>query len=429
MKEKEVHSSKKQKNKIEQSKIIRNRILIVASILLVIAVILCLYKVIIFVQNPTDTFTVEQGKIYQEERAIGYIIREETIVKGSNYKNGMEQIKSEGEKVAKGEAIFRYYSSGEENLVKKIRELDTKIDEAMAKAKENQILPSDIKALDKQIEDKIASLYQVNNLQIIKEAKKEIANNITKKAKIAGDYSPAGSYLKKLIDERSKYENQLNQGAESLKAPISGVVSYKVDGYEEIFSPKDFSNLNTEFLEGLNIKTGQIVADNKESAKIINNFECYIVCSLNSKQAKEAKVADKVKLRLPNDTEVTAKIEYIAPEEENVLIVFQIDRQLQSLVSYRKMSFDVIWWSDSGKKVPNDAIGVENKGENEVNYVIRIRGEYQDKIWVKIKRKNEKYAVVENYTRDELEELGYTNEEISGRKTLTLYDEILRKST
>ena len=134
MKEKEVHSSKKQKNKIEQSKIIRNRILIVASILLVIAVILCLYKVIIFVQNPTDTFTVEQGKIYQEERAIGYIIREETIVKGSNYKNGMEQIKSEGEKVAKGEAIFRYYSSGEENLVKKIRELDTKIDVAMAKA-------------------------------------------------------------------------------------------------------------------------------------------------------------------------------------------------------------------------------------------------------------------------------------------------------
>lgn len=39
------------------------------------------------------------------------------------------QIKAEGEKVAKGEAIFRYYSNKEDNLTKKIEELDTKIDE------------------------------------------------------------------------------------------------------------------------------------------------------------------------------------------------------------------------------------------------------------------------------------------------------------
>ena len=33
----------------------------------------------------------------------------------------MAQIKTEGERVAKGEAIFRYYSNGEETLVKKNR--------------------------------------------------------------------------------------------------------------------------------------------------------------------------------------------------------------------------------------------------------------------------------------------------------------------
>ena len=44
----------------------------------------------------------------------GYVIRDEVVVKGNQYKNGMEQIKSEGEKVAKNENVFRYYSKNEE---------------------------------------------------------------------------------------------------------------------------------------------------------------------------------------------------------------------------------------------------------------------------------------------------------------------------
>ena len=45
---------------------------------------------------------------------------------------------------------------------------------------------------------------------------------------------------------------------------------------------------------------------------------------------------------------------------------------------------------------------------------------------IKIKRQNDKYAIVENYTREELENLGYSNEEIKARSTLSLYDEILQ---
>lgn len=415
------------KKKITLKELQKNKAFAVILFIMLAIAIFCLYKVIVFIQNPTETFSIEQGKIYQEERATGYIIREETIVKGSNYKNGMEQIKAEGERVAKDEPIFRYYSSGEENLIKKIQDLDVKIDEAMAK--EKPILPSDIKALEKQIEDQITSMQQVNNLQTLRETKKKIASNITKKAKIAGENSPAGSYLKKLVDERSKYENQLNNGVESLKAPISGVVSYKVDGLEEVLTTKEFSNLSTEFLEKLNVKTGQVVADSKESAKIINNFECYIACTLNSEQAKQAKVGNNVKLRLPNDIEIESKIEYMTQEENGILLIFKIDKQVQTLISYRKISFDIIWWSNSGKKIPNTAIGYEQKGEKQVTYVTRKRGGYQDKILVKVVRKNDKYAIVEDYTANELKELGYSNEEISKRKTLTLYDEIMQKPT
>ena len=420
-------TKRRNRKKITWQEIKKDKTILAISFLVLVVIIYCLYKVITFIQNPTDTFSVEQGKIYQEEATTGYIIREETVVKGSNYKNGMLQIKTEGERVAKGEPIFRYYSSGEESLIKKIEDLDSKIDEAMSSEK---ALPSgDIKALEKQIEEKIISLVEINNLQTINETKKEISSSITKKAKIAGSLSPAGSYLKKLIDERSKYETQLNEGAEYLNSPISGVVSYKVDGYEEALTPSDFSTLTKEFLDSLNIKTGQVVADSKESGKIINNFKCYVVCSLKSEQAKEAKVGDTIKLRLPNNAEVSGSVEYISKEENDVILIFKLSQQVQELVSYRKISFDIIWWSYSGKKVANEAIGTETKGENQISYVIRTRAGYQDKIWIKVLRKNDKYTIVDNYSNTELRELGYSEDEIKGRKTLTLYDEILKKPT
>ena len=413
--------------KINIKVLLKNRKLFLVYILIVVAVIYCFYKVFVLIQNPTDTFTVEQGKIYQEEANTGYIIREETVVKGSNYKNGMSQIKTEGERVAKNEAIFRYYSNNEENLVKKIAELDEKIDEAMNG--QTELLSSDIKSLEKQIDEQILLLREVNSIQTIKETKKELNDNITKKAKIAGELSPSGSYLKKLIDERSEYENSLNEGAEYLTAPISGVVSYKVDGYEEILSPDNFSNLTKDTLKNIDTKTGQIVADSKESGKIINNFECYIACVLNSEQAKDAEVGDIVELRLPNNAEISATIEYISNEDDDIIIVFKLTEQVQELVSYRKISFDIIWWSYSGKKVPNSAIGTEKKGDNEISYVVRTRAGYQDKILIKIKKQNDKYSIVENYTNAELQELGYSAEEIYGRSTLTLYDEILKNPT
>ncbi len=417
-----IRTKKEPKRKYKVNK----KVITVASLLVLVLVSYCLYKVVALIQNPTNTFSVEQGKVYQEEAATGYIIREETVVKGNNYKNGMVQIKTEGERVAKNEAIFRYYSNGEENLKNKIADLDSKIDEAIAGKKE-LFTGSDVKAIEKQIEEKIASLVNTNNLQTIREAKKEISSGVTKKAKIAGDYSPAGSYLKKLIDERKKYENQLNSGAEYLKAPISGVVSYKVDGYEDIFSPKDFSNLSEETLKKLDIKTGQVVADSLESGKIINNFGCYVACILNSKQAKEAKLGSKVKIRLPNNAEVSSSIEYISHEEDSTILVLKLTEQVQELVSYRKISFDIIWWSHSGKKVPNGAIGKEQKGDNEISYVIRTRAGYQDKILIKVTKQNERYSIVENYSNAELLELGYSSEELKQRKTLTLYDEILKK--
>lgn len=408
---------KEEKRKLNRKKYI--------AFLILIAIILCYacYTVYHLAIKPTDTFIVENGKLSSEETVQGYIIRDETVLKGQNYKNGISQIKAEGEKVAKGESIFRYYTTGEEQLVKKIQELDSKIQEAWEK--ENNIFSPDIKLLEQQIETKLEEMYHLNDMQKIKEYKKDLNSSITKKAKIAGEKSPAGSYLKKLIEERSTYENQLNQNSEYLTAERSGVVSYRVDGLEEVLTPSNFGSLSKKMLEELPLKTGQIVSTSEESGKIIDNFSCYIACLLKHEKLgeKQIEIGDTLTLRLSGTKEIQAEIIYMAKEsEEEELVVFQVNRYVEELINYRKISFDIVWWNVSGWKIPNDAIKQETE---KLQYVIRKRAGYTDKIYIKVLQEGETYSIIENYEdRQELLDKGVSEEEIKNRKMISLYDEI-----
>ena len=138
---------------------------IIIGIIAILIVCYLGYTIYLLIKEPTDIFTIEEGKVYLEETDIGYIIRDETVVKGENYKNGMEQIKTEGEKAAKGESIFRYYSKNEESLIKQIAELDVKIQEAMATTQTNPF-QSDVKILENQIDEKV-ELLNKKSIRII----------------------------------------------------------------------------------------------------------------------------------------------------------------------------------------------------------------------------------------------------------------------
>lgn len=68
------------------------------------------------------------------------------------------------------------------------------------------------------------------------------------------------------------------------------------------------------------------------------------------------------------------------------------------------------------------------KNGEQIPYVIKTVAGYTNKVNIKILKQNEKYAIVDNYKSDELKKLGYTAEEIEDRKTIGLYDEILKNA-
>ena len=365
------------------------------------------------IRKPTETFVVEKGKIYQEEFAEGYIIRNESIINIEDKSKGIVPIKAEGEKVAKGESIYRYCIDNEEEINKKIEEIDLEIQQNFNN--DDAYFSTDIKLINNQIDQKLDNLYENNNLQKIIQEKNDINTYLTKKIKIKSENSN-NTTLKTLIDKRNSYENQLKDNSKYIQADSSGVISYRIDGLEN-----KFSYLNEEFLKELDVQTGQIIASSLESGKIVDNFRCNIACILKSDEAKNSEVGKNVKLRLQNSEEISAKIVYKSVESDNkILLVFEINDSVVDLIKYRKTSFDVIWWSDSGLKIPNSAI----KYEDNFSYVIRNRAGLKEKILVKVLRKNEKYSIVENYSYAELKEAGYDMSKLSNKKSISVYDQI-----
>ena len=84
-----------------------NKVKIAIVAIIIIAILsYAFYVLIAIVNKSTDVFIVTNGEVSQEETVNGYIVRDETVVRGQNYKNGMVKIKNEGERVAKGDSIL-----------------------------------------------------------------------------------------------------------------------------------------------------------------------------------------------------------------------------------------------------------------------------------------------------------------------------------
>ena len=189
-----------------------------------------------------------------------------------------------------------------------------------------------------------------------------------------------------------------------------------------IVNNEDFSYINSKFLEDLQLNVCSSIPESKETGKIINNYNCYIACPMKTENSEVAEVGDEISLRLPDGSEISSEIVKINEEDDGErIIIFKIKEKVESLIEYRKISLDVIWWKFNGWKVSNNAL----IKKDDLTYIIRNRAGVRDEILVKVLRQNDTYSIVENYSEEELLELGFNKEEIVELPKIKLYDEII----
>ena len=218
----------------------KDKLNILKVIMVIITVIILAILVkngINVLRNISKVYVVEFGSLKFEESVEGYVLRDEKILQGENYKNGMVQIISEGQRIAKNSPAFRYYSNGEEAILNQITTLDDEIN-AEIESSGLTIFSTDITNLETEIEDVVDSMYQLNDLASIQDKIAELDTYISKKTKITGNLSPADSHVKSLIEQRNTLEAQLTNESEVVNSPESGIISYRVDDLEEILRSK-----------------------------------------------------------------------------------------------------------------------------------------------------------------------------------------------
>ncbi len=410
----------------------QNILLVILSIFLIL-IIVFIVRIALLLRKPTDTMIVRNGELIKYEDVVGYVIRNEEILDTSSFNGTINVAIPDGNRVAKDGVVSTYISNNERNLIQKISEVDVKIQEAM----DNQqgILNNDVKLLDSDIKTKLYDVIKnKNDVYTVSEFKNNINDNIQKKAKIVGELSPAGSKLKELINERLKFEVELNNSKQTLKSSIAGLVSYRVDGYEEMFNPSNLGSLSSKALEKVKINVGQLIPIDTSKIKVVDNFYCYIAIPMNSEESKELKLDDRIKLRFDNtgDEIIQGSVEYISEEEKNRIIVVKITSNVEELSKYRKINLDVVWWRDTGLKVPDSAIKyvdvVNSTNGNIIRNIPTVsikKSAYTETAYIKIIREANGFSIVENYTDEELLNLGLDEGTVSNRQTLKLYDDVI----
>ncbi len=399
---------------------------IIAIIIGICTIAYMLYAVILLIINPTDIYVITKGELFEDDENVGYIIRNEQVIKDNNNSNGIYTIATEGQKVAKDEIVFRYYKDSEKEITEEMKKIDYQIQELLENENNSIQSSADIKVIENQIEEKLIKLNTLSNYQEIKEYKDNIDSLISKKINYLGEIVQ-NQEIKELIKKRKENEKQLTNGVQYQKASMSGIVSYRVDGLEDKLTMDNFDEMTDTFLEQLNLKTGQIISSNNDCGKIIDNFKYYIAVVVNSKQADEAKVGDKVTLKISNVEEQQAEIVKINENDGNRTIIFQVNKMSENVITYRKVAVDIIWWKKTGYKVLKQAIKTEEVNGNEVNYIIINNSGIPTRTYIKIEKQNDSFAIISSYDSSELKKLGFSDEEIKNNKNISNYDEIIIK--
>ena len=333
------------------------------------------------------------GKLSDEEQVDGIIIRSEEVL---NVEKGqkIQKIKENNEKVSKNEIVAKVSTQNEQDIMKRIEEVNKKIEQALS---ENQINVNSAQniTINEKIERVLAHVSDTNFQSKIEEYDKEIKNSLYEKAKISGELTKEGSKLKNLIKEKENLEATLNSNTKNVISTSAGNISYIVDGYEQKLKADNFEYLTEDILKNVDIKRGTVLSVSDNKAKIIKDFNTYIACIVKKDRLKDVKRGKTLELNINNEYEALSMVEYIKDiDNSKSIVVFSTNKLSTELSKYRKISLGIIWWSEVGLKVSNKAI----KKIEKQHFVVKNKSGFTELIPVKLIKETEEYSLVSGYS-------------------------------
>jgi len=425
---------------------------IISSLLIVFGIYFAIQMYQLF-NTPSNYYLIRNGVLTNYDEVEAYVIRNEKIIDTSEFEGERHNVILDSNKVSAGNVIAHYTTTANVEEQKEIDEIDNQIQDIILNSQINN--SPEIKSIEDNIVQDIykmvnnkEDLYQINELE------KDINSNMQKKVMLISELPNIDTNLKELLQKRNEFEEKIETETKSLKAENPGIISYRIDGYEEFFDTDSFSNLSIERLKNIDVGINQLIPIDSKKVKIIDNFYAYLAVITNSKEAKKLNLNDTVKYSLDNDFSKynKANVEYIVDNGNERLIILKTTQNIEYLTQYRKINLDLIWWNYEGLKVDNKAIYKNSLSVDDMHITEEIEEKYKDlffvtssgdkrisldmvkiqttmgnkkEVPVKIKEISNGFSIIENYSNEELLAFGISPEYVKNKINVEVYDEVI----
>ena len=297
--------------------------------------------------------------------ATGIFIRQETVLQsaGSSY---VDHVLSEGEKASAGQAVALLYSDPSALTTRQsIRALNAEIDQLQyALASGTQDV--NVSRLDAQVLSSITALRGLTargDLTTLEEYTLNLRTLVFKRDYAYGDTAAAGQ-LAALIEERqaqlASLNRSLNQVSRTVYAPVAGVFSSGVDGWEGAVSPGELDELTVQGLSALLER--QPGARTDAVGKLITDSTWYFAALLPGANTG-LQSGNTYTLNFTGDYygQIPMLLERVALENGQTLAIFSCRTHLADTTMLRLQTVDVVIRQLEGIRIPRKALRIETE--------------------------------------------------------------------
>lgn len=389
------------------------RVIIVLTIILIFIIFYISKKEF----SKKTIYTVINGNIESSEETNIYLLKKETIV-DYDKNQSVTAIIDQGKRASRYEAVATYKNDSYDDYQRQIEDIDKQIQTLV------KDLPLTYSADISNIDDKI--LKYSNEVQgttsylKIQEYKTKLDELAYKKITILANSSPDSSAIRDLVTKRENLVNLSKTSDHNIISPVSGIVTYKIDGLEGVISYDEILNYSASELEKF-ISMYDSNTNNEFGIKIIDNFGAYfLVKTPSGKYDEYIKEGKNYKIRVSDfeNLVLTATLIKNINDSGYNYSLFEIHNEIDSLVDYRKLSCEIVWNTIEGMAVPLNAIYTDEV--NNYPYVLMVYGTDYVKVPINIVSKSDSIALVENVDKEVYEKYNLDTTFI-----LELYDELV----
>ena len=319
----------------------------------------------VYIYNAViNTYVTAPAIIYSVEEmfpAQGYIVRSETVIKDTG--DTVLPIVGEGEKVASGQAVaVEYTSRSALETASEIRALKLRIAKLEAPGG-----VAEAARLDSVLA--LSAAVHSGDLSVLD----ELSVNI--ETYIFADNSTQENELP-VLQARLEVLERRSEGMRTIYAPVSGVFSQVVDGYENV-SPHSLDGISPDTLAELFTSR----SGSSGTGKLVTEFTWYYAAIMNFEDAKLLTAGRMIQVQFYGvyNTGMQMRIESVGKQEDGLcVVIFSSDRSVHDIAQLRGLRADVVYNTVTGIRVPKEAINLDDDNKTFVYLQTGVRAERVD---------------------------------------------------